>query len=96
MNSVSNMFREFTMNYVEGYRDLPNCLKDLFDCTYKKHLSSITENKRYPYTENYLEKVEGEKTIIKVYFKNGDYFLYLPKNKWIKVNDDEQVGAVYG
>jgi len=81
---VLNMFREFTMKRIEGYKKLSNRQKDMFDQIYKKHLSSMSFEERRKYTESCIEKVEGEVSIIKVYFKSGECYLYLPGNKWIK------------
>lgn len=85
MVKVINMFREFSMVNVTGYIDLPDWQKDLFDATYKKHLSSMEINERIHYTESQIVKIEGEESIIKVYFQNGDCFFYLPGEKWVKM-----------
>lgn len=89
MAKAINMFREFSMEYVEGYNKLSNDQKGMFDITYKKHLSSLPLNKQANFTENELEKIETimieEKvSVLKVYFNHGDCYLYLPKNVWIK------------
>jgi len=85
MVKVINMFREFTMFNVSGYIELPDWQKDLFDATYKKHLSSMEINERICYTENQIAKIVGEESIIRVYFQNKDCFFYLPGKKWVKM-----------
>ena len=79
------MFREFSMTGVKGYNELSNLQKSMFDATYKKHLSSMSADKRINYTENNLQKIEGEISLIMVYFKNGESFIYLQDNKWVKL-----------
>jgi len=81
---VLNMFRAFSMEHVYGYNNLQTWQKNMFDKTYKKHLASMPLEERINYTECRIQKVKGEVSIIKVYFKNGDCFLYLPENKWVK------------
>src|SRR5690625_4316589 len=88
MRKVSNMFRELSMNYVEGYNDLTDYLKDLFDNTYKKHLLSIKPNRRHNYSIRNIEKIKGEKYYVNVYYRNGNIFIYLIGNRWVKVNGD--------
>ena len=88
MMKVKNMFRELSMANVTGYTNLPNWQKDLFDETYKKHLSSMSIEKRTFYTENYIKKIEGEKSLVKVFFQNKDCFFYLPGEQWVKVSKD--------
>jgi len=85
MKKVSNMFREFSMKHIDGYSKLPLWQKDLFDATYKKHLSVMQEKERIKYTENCIKKIEGEISAVKVYFDNGDYYIYLLENRWEKV-----------
>lgn len=88
MAKVLNMFREFTMGYIDGYHQLSNYEKKLFDTTYKKHLSSMSLEERIKYSENSIRKIEVIKIdsaipTLKVYFEE-DVFIYLPGNKWIK------------
>ena len=84
MVKVFNMFREFSMEHVEGYTKLPKWQKNMFDITYKKHLSSMPIEERIIYTENHIKRVEGEISLLKVYFENEGCYLYLPENKWVK------------
>src|SRR5690625_4389729 len=86
---ILNMFREFTLLNVEGYKELPIWQKDMFDATYKKHLSSLSLEEKISYTENHIKKVEGEKSIIKVYFDNDECFFYLPGHQWVKVSNEK-------
>ena len=85
MGKVLNMFREFSMKDVQGYDELTNGQKDLFDKTYKKHLSSMQRKRRLKYTESHVQRIEAEISILKVYFDHGDCYIYLPDNKWVKV-----------
>jgi len=85
MVKVLNMFREFSMKDVEGYDELTNEQKDMFDKTYKKHLSSMQRELRLAYTESHVQRIEGEISVLKVYFDNGDCYIYLPEYKWVKV-----------
>lgn len=84
MVKVLNMFRSFTMEHVDGYPSLSDWQKDLFDTIYKKHVASLPLNERNEYTEECIERVEAEVSIIKVFFKNGERFLYLPEHTWVK------------
>jgi len=84
MVKVLNMFREFSMEHVEGYKELSNWQKDMFDTVYKKHLSYMHMKERINYTEGRIKRIEGEVSILKVHFDNGDSYLYLPENKWVK------------
>jgi|SRR5690625_369257 len=88
VRKVFNMFRELSMNYVEGYNELTDNLKDLFDSTYKNHLLSIEPNRRHNYSIRNIEKIEGEKYYVNVYYRNGNIFIYLIGNRWVKVNGD--------
>lgn len=89
MVKVLNMFREFSMERVKGYNKLPNWQKDLFDATYKKHLSSIPIEDRTNFAEYRIKGIVGERSVIKVYFDNGDCYFYLPGNQWVKVSVDK-------
>mgnify|MGYP001251302832 FL=1 len=88
MAKVLNMFREFSMEHIDGYDRLSNYEKKRFDTTYKKHLSSIPLENRINYSENSIRKIEVIKIdsdipTLKVYFKH-EVYIYLPGNKWIK------------
>lgn len=85
MKKVQNLLRAFCLEYITGYNELSASQKDSFDLTYKKHLSSIHEKERIPYTEKYIKRIDGNIGAIKVHFENGDRYVYLPECKWIKV-----------
>lgn len=85
MAKVLNMFRSFTMEHIDGYSNLSEWQKDLFDTIYKKHIASLPFDERNEYTEECIKCVEAEVSIIKVYFKNGERFLYLPEKTWVKI-----------
>jgi len=79
------MFRDFSMMSINGYEQLSNWQKNMFDDIYKKHIVSLKEQQREKYSESNIDKIEGEISILKVSFKNGDCFIYLPEKTWIKV-----------
>lgn len=85
MAKVLNMFREFSMNGVRGYKKLTNFQKGVFDSTYKKHLSSMDMSERMKYTENHVQKIEAEISILKVYYDHGESYFYMPGKKWVKI-----------
>lgn len=79
------MFRELSMEHIDGYSKLSTAQKDLFDTTYKRHLASMSLEKQKNYAENKIQKIEAEMNILKVFFANGDCYIYLHKNRWIKI-----------
>ena len=90
MMKVNNMFREFSLGHIDGYANLSNTEKELFDITYKQHLSSMPMEERVYYLENHLKKIEkkkieGQVSILKTYFTH-EVYLYLPGSKWIKIS----------
>lgn len=87
MGKILNMFREFSMNYIQGYQQLTDEQKDMFDRTYKKHLASMSIDKRKEYAEDTILKIKAgtEENILKVHFKNGDCFIYFSNYQWVRV-----------
>lgn len=87
MFKISNLFRELTMEHIKGYSNLSDKQKNIFDTTYKRHLSSMSINKRMKFTENRIKEIKiGEEiTIIKVYFDHGECFIYFRNYRWMKV-----------
>lgn len=85
MQMASNMFREFSMSVVQGYNTLSNIQKRLFDLTYKGHLSSLPINDRTNYLEYNIEKIITKPNVLKVYFKNGERFVYSEDFTWINI-----------
>lgn len=83
---IDNLFRELIMNNVSGYNELSESEKELFDNTYKKHLSSLNEKERVSYFETNLCKVDNNVELVKVHFKNGDRFIYIDDYHWIKLS----------
>lgn len=77
------------MQHINGYDRLSIEEMDLFDTTYKKHLSSMKLEERINYSENNIQKIEVKRieegvSLLKVYYKD-EVFVYLPGHKWIKV-----------
>jgi len=88
MAKVLNMFREFSMESVSGYSGLTEGQKNLFDATYKRHLASMELEARKDYSENHIVKIVPEISIVKVYFANGERYIYMEEskeNKWLKI-----------
>ena len=88
MVKVLNMFRAFSMKNVNGYNNLYNWQKNIFDKTYKKHLASMPLEERINYTECCIRKIEGKVSVLTVSFENGDSFFYLPENEWVKITEN--------
>lgn len=80
------MFREFSMESVNGYNKLSNTQKALFDTTYKKHLSSMSMEERIHYSEYNVVKIEPGNNVVKVYFNIGNCFIYSPDYTWLKLS----------
>jgi len=88
MVKVLNMFRDFSMTNVSGYNSLSGLQKDIFDNTYKKHISSMNMDKRNNYSEENIKHIEKDRNNnLKVYFKNGECFTYLRERIWIPSNE---------
>lgn len=79
------MFRAFTMESVNGYNLLSDTHKNMFDETYKKHLSSMDLVERRRYSENNVIKIEAEISVLRVYFNHGESFIYMHDHKWVKI-----------
>ena len=85
MVKVLNMFREFSMTNVSGYNKLSNLQKNIFDNTYKKHISSMNMDIRNNYSEDNIKHIEKDRSNnLKVYFKNGECFTYIQGGIWMK------------
>lgn len=54
---VCNLFREIALKHVEGYSELSESKKEIFDQLYKNFLSSLPINQRVNYTERHLQRV---------------------------------------
>lgn len=85
MVSVSNMFREFSMIYVDGYNALSNEEKDLFDKVYHKHLSSMKIKKRLEYQEHNIKRIDPLNKSLVVHFNNEECFIYTASMRYMKV-----------
>lgn len=84
MTMVANMFREFSMEAVRGYNQLTYSQKNLFDSTYKEHLSSISLDERRRYSEYNIVRISQVSNYIKVQFACGEAFLYLQNGRWME------------
>lgn len=80
---IENLFRELSMVKVKGYDKLTEEQKELFDQTYKAHLSMMGADMRKKHTDEHIKEVkwdEGEKCL-KVYFDHGEWYHY-ESGKW--------------
>ena len=83
---VKNLFRELSMAEVKGYNNLSECQKDIFDTVYKRHLSSMSSDKRVCYSEKYLEEIQIDSDDLAIYFNNGKCFKYKRNKTWQKIS----------
>lgn len=87
LNQIANLLREFCFKGIVGYNALSEKQKNLFDETYRSHIASLREEKRALYSENNLEKVDGNVSVVLVLYKNGDKYLYVDGERWVQVKD---------
>ncbi|WP_217588060.1 hypothetical protein [Lentibacillus saliphilus] len=76
------------MSHIDGYKNLTQRQKGLFDDVYKKHLSSLQMQERLNYVEDQLAKVEADIGDINVYFKHGETYKYRRDGTWFKMDGD--------
>lgn len=66
------------MMNVKGYAQLTDEQKQLFDETYKAHLSMMGNDTKAKHQEQNIEEIKWDKNkkCLKVYFDNGDWYHY--------------------
>ena len=74
----------FMFNQVKGFSPLTDTQKNILERTYNRHTKAWGEENRLEYTIDQIKEVkwDAKACCIKVFFKNGNWWHYLPDGSW--------------